>query len=71
MSTCTLSVEGTLSNGSTTSIYADLQPDAQCHHCSTARYKAGKFIVSYDLDANAKLEVYDRIENKEIATWYE
>jgi len=36
----------------------------------TARYKAGKFIVSYDLDADAhKLEVYDRIEIKEIATY--
>ena len=38
----------------------------------TAHYKAGNFVVSYDLDAGVhKLEVYDRIEIKEIATPFE
>ena len=34
----------------------------------TAHYKAGNFFVSYDLDVGHKLEVYDRIEIKEIAS---
>jgi hypothetical protein len=41
------------------------------HFALTANYKGGKFMVSYDFlkDPSLKLEIYDRIEIKELTTY--